>query len=859
MSKCARAVVVTVVSALWLLLAGRVGHPTVVASAYAQDDAPFGLTMRTPLRGVNFPLDPPLSSGGVEIFRPFHSDLSFERPLYIAAAPGNERDLFVVEQPGTIRRFVNSASTRSSSVFIDLRDRVLFNGGEHGLLGLAFHPAYETNGHFYVYYTPRGGSRHAVVSRFTRSAGNPDVGDPSSESILLRIDQPPQFEFHNGGCLQFGPDGKLYIAVGDGGNVGDPLNNAQNLRVPLGKLLRLNADGSIPSGNPDFGVPGARREIWAYGLRNPWRFSFDSANGRLWLGDVGQSKREEIDLIKRGGNYGWRIFEAGIPYTNPENLPASAFERPVFSYPPTTSSPVGVAGRSITGGYVYRGSAVPALASKYVFADFIAGRVWALDQADGVAGGTSFVGEVPLPVSFGADNAGNLYIASFDGSIYSFRTPRGGGGGGAGSPRTLSQTGLFADTTTLTPNPGLIEYDINAPFWSDGTSKRRWIGLGGMSRITFGAAAPWVWPRKAVVVKHFEIDLSDGSRKRLETRVLFNGSSGWRGYTYRWNDAGTDANLLPDSRTSVKLEVLDRDSPSGVRRQTYVFPSRSDCQQCHTAVAGTILGAGNTAQLNRDFVYSNGVTDNQLRAFNHIGLFDREIGSAARYPALADPADTSSALGPRARAYLDTNCSQCHRPGGPTPVSLDLRASRSDAQLKAVGVRPNAGSLGLSEARVIAPGSKERSVLWERMRRLDGNRMPPIGSHTVDADGVELIGQWIDSLSSTPPSIAFGSSSRQVSEAAGRISIRVQLSAATSLPVQVAITAGGSAKSPADYAAPPRLVTIPAGQTSANLTLRIVDDTGDEPKESLILRLASPTNAALGTPSAFTVTINDDD
>lgn len=845
-----------------LALAGLNPSPLSIAHAAGE---PFGLTARTPLEGVNFPLAPPSGGGnGVEVFHPFHANLSFDRPLYVTAAPGNDNDLFVLQQGGTIKRFVNAPGTQTSSTFLNITDRVLQNGhNEQGLLGLVFHPQYASNGYFYVYYIPTGGVRRARLSRFRRSSSNPDVGDPSSENILLTFNQPEGFGNHNGGCLQFGPDGKIYLAVGDGGSANDPPNNAQNIEVVMGKMLRLNDDGSIPSDNPFVNKAG-RDEIWAVGLRNPWRFSFDPANGKLWLGDVGQNALEEVDVIKKGGNYGWRIFEANRSNINPNHLPASDFDGPVFKYPRKTDTPGGVFGRSITGGYVYRGSAVPALVGKYMFADFLAGKVWTLTQNDGVVGSnpSKFVGNVPLPASFGRDNQGNIYVASFDGSLYSFRATGGGGSTTPEAPQKLSQTGLFTDTASLTPNPGLIEYGINAPFWSDGTLKRRWVGLDGTTKITFNATGAWAWPQKAVLVKHFEIDLADGSRKRLETRVLFNGSTGWRGYSYRWNDAETDATLLPDSPTSIEFDALDPDSPGGSRHQTYIIPSRSECLECHTPVGGNILGAGKTVQMNRDFVYPNGVTDNQLRSLNHINLFTQDIGAASQYGALTNPEDTSAPLASRARAYLDTNCSQCHQPGGPTPVSLDLRASRTDAQTNTIGVRPVEGSLGLTDAFVIAPGSKERSVLWERMRRLDDSRMPRLGSHTVDRAGVDVVGQWIDSLSPTQPglpSIAFSSSAQTVSESASTVTVKVTLSAASTSAVQASLVFGGNAKSPADYAAPPTTVTIPAGSTSVNLSLSLVDDALDEAGETLTLTLASPSNADLGTKTQHTVTITDND
>lgn len=465
--------------------------------------------------------------------------------------------------------------------------------------------------------------------------------------------------------------------------------------------------------------------------------------------------------------------------------------------------------------------------------------------------------DVSLPASFGEDNAGNLYVVSLiPGEIYKLRIA---GGGGSQIPARLSDTGLFNSTASLTPNPGLIEYSINAPFWSEGTRKRRWIGLANGSGIGFSSTAAWSWPARAVVVKHFEITLATGVEHRLETRVFVNTVNGWRGYTYRWNSAQTDADLLPDARSSVQLQVLDESSPTGISTQTYVFPSRSDCQQCHTAAAGTILGP-RTAQMNRSFTYPNGVTDNQLRAFNDVALFTTDIGSPMQYAALTDPANTSASLANRARAYLETNCSQCHRPGGPTPVNLDLRATTSNASTNTLDKRPSGNDLGIDDAFIIAAGDKERSVLWQRMRSLDETvRMPPLGSRRVDTAGVALIGEWIDSLAVAVPSVAFTSTSRTVSENVGSLSLSLQLSAATTRQVTVPITVEGSAISGADYTLSTSAITIEAGSTRASGSLTILNDALDEPTETVVISMGAPVNATLGATLRHTVSIEDKD
>ena len=331
--------------------------------------------------------------------------LTFDKPLFLAAAPGDARRLFVVTQDGAIHVFDGTGDPAAATVFLDIRGKVSRRGEEEGLLGLAFHPDYARTGWFYVYYSGAGDPRRQVIARYAARADR-SAAEPASERVLHDIPDP--FRNHNGGMLAFGPDGMLYAASGDGGSAGDPNNNAQRLDTLLGKILRLTPEGTVPPDNPFAGTAGARGEIWAYGLRNPWRFSFDRATGALWAGDVGQDRWEEIDVIRKGGNYGWRLFEGAAEFDNPKRRPASEFIAPVATYGHEL-------GCSVTGGYVYRGRAVPALQGHYLYADFCSGRVWARP----IAGGASRqVATVSSPSSFGEDASGELYITSFDGGLY---------------------------------------------------------------------------------------------------------------------------------------------------------------------------------------------------------------------------------------------------------------------------------------------------------------------------------------------------------------------------------------------------------------------------------------------------------
>ena len=694
-------------------------------------EAPYGLTAKPGLKGLGFP-SIGVATGDVRFVKAF-PNLSFTSPLWFGQAPGNGTRAYVVEQGGLIWVFDFNGAVATKTVFLDLTDRTRANG-EQGLLGFAFHPDFARNRIVYAYYSKNAGPNVDVgnhtLARFTASADGL-TADRASGVVLLN--EPDPYQNHNGGSLLFGPDGMLYLALGDGGSGGDPQNRAQNLASPLGKILRLKPDGTIPADNPFAGQSGRRGEIWAYGLRNPYRVSFDRGTGQLWAGDVGQNQYEEIDVITKGGNYGWRLREGAHDYNTTDPRATVPLVEPIYEY----SHDLGC---SITGGVVYRGGALPKLAGQYLYADFCSGTVWALAHENGQrALGNVSLGSVPNPSSFGEDAAGEVYLTAYDGFVYRIEANP-AAGGGTTFPQKLSQTGLFTDTAALTPNAGLVEYEINAPFWSDGSRKRRWFGIPEGGTIPFSAAEKYELPVGSATVKHFEITRADGTTRRLETRVFLRYSDGWQGYTYKWNAAGTDADLLTDAQTE---SIAARADDGSTRTQDYEVPSRAACLNCHTQAAGVPLGV-RTAQLNRSRAFANGVTDNQLRSYNNVRLFDRDIGAASQYAVQVTPGNTAASLAERARSYLDVNCAQCHQPGGPTGSDMDLRRTTAIGSTRTIGVAPSGGDLGIAGAQRIRAGNKAQSLVWERMRRLDSNRMPPIASHVVDADGVALIGQWID-------------------------------------------------------------------------------------------------------------------
>lgn len=339
-------------------------------------------------------------------------NLTFSSPLDIQNC-GDDR-LFVVERSGIIKVFPNISTVTTTKVFLDITDRVS-SGGEMGLLGLAFHPNYAQNGYFYVNYTVSSPTRATRISRF-QVTSNPDSANKSSELILLTFNQP--YTNHNGGQVTFGPDGYLYIATGDGGSGGDPQNNSQNKSSLLGKILRIDVNNqspglqyAIPPTNPFANnTQGYKEEIYAYGLRNPWRISFDYEDGKLWCADVGQTAREEIDIIINGGNYGWRCYEGNLPYNTSGCGPSTDYIFPIFDYPRSE-------GISVTGGFVYRGPSVPELWGKYIYGDYGSTHIWSLAY-DGVNPPTNIriINNSGRAISsFGVDRYNELYIADLSG------------------------------------------------------------------------------------------------------------------------------------------------------------------------------------------------------------------------------------------------------------------------------------------------------------------------------------------------------------------------------------------------------------------------------------------------------------
>jgi putative heme-binding domain-containing protein len=737
--------------------------------------------------------------------------LSFKNPLLITNPPGTER-LFVGEQAGKLYSFPRNPprgakkgtvplrregqspfSPEKADLFLDLTtelkswDKAGKVKGIDALYGLAFHPRFAQNRYCYVCYVLNSkdpneqlpdGSR---VSRFTVTDTDPPRCDPKSEKVLITW----LGGGHNGGCLQFGPDGYLYISTGDGAdpNPPDRLDTGQDISDLLSSILRIDVDHSedgkpyaVPADNPFVKTPGARPEIWAYGFRNPWRMSFDRATGDLWVGDVGWELWEMVDRVRRGGNYGWSVMEGRQPVRPDSKRGPTPILPPTLDFPHTEAA-------SITGGYVYRGKRLKDLVGTYLCGDWVTRKLWGtrFDSSDRILSHKELAQTTLRIVAFGEDNDGELYIVNYDdaGGIYQLVPNDKVRDTSAVFPRKLSETGLIASVKAHEPAAGVIPFSVNAAQWADYATAERLVALPGTTTIqmydgpisvpeTFYSGQVF-FPKDGVLAKTFSLEMERGnpsSSRRLETQILHFDGNAWRGYSYAWNDEQTDATLVPAAGMNRSFTVVDAKAPGGRRKQTWHFPSRAECIQCHNPWAGYTL-AFTLAQLNKDQPYKrkrglslspqrdsplfrDPIVDNQLRAFEHAGLIalvPKEKPARMQLPTpLSDPYDPAAGIPERARSYLHVNCSHCHQFGAGGTADIDLRYEAQLGQMKIVEARPVQGTFEISGASILAPGDPYRSVLFYRMSKLGRGRMPHIGSEIVDEKGLRLIQDWIRTI-----------------------------------------------------------------------------------------------------------------
>jgi glucose/arabinose dehydrogenase len=773
--------------------------------------------LRIPNSNLNVPASPPPTA--VEVV-PAFPGVTFTNPICFVTPPGDSQRLFVCEFGGRIKVIPDvTATTPTSSLVLDLPEVIATpprvpaesfvpgSDGEAGLLGMAFHPDYATNGYFYVAYMIVKDSDPSVwyqrLSRFTVPAGQigepAPVADPASERIL--IDQRDRDFGHNGSDLHFGADGYLYWSIGDEGFDVGLSNNAQRIDMNFfSGMLRIDVDKkpgnlepnahpnpgaaglgldtvdaiprdeiplgsgnyfarySVPIDNPyvstsqggtwdgtfDGGpitaenLPYIRSEFWAVGLRSPWRFSIDEPTGEIWVGDVGLDTFEEVNLITKGGNYGWAFREGTSDgqYWPPQGFTSTD---PIHQYVHTgQSNDSNFEGNSVIGGVVYRGSRISGLQGAYIFGDHISGHIWALTRPGGVTTVERIAGQPGL-ATFGADPSNGDVLVSdyFGGRIMRLVS----GPTTTGFPTTLSATRLFADLTDLSPAPGVLPYQPNLAFWSDYAIKRRWFTIpDATSKMTWSRDGLWTFPAGEIWVKHFDLESERGNpaspKKRIETRVLVKNDAGVYGVSYRWNEAGTEATLAADGGEDFPVEITVNGAPY---TQQWTIPSRSQCTTCHSPQAGQALSF-NTLQLNQDNPI-NGFAGNQLDLLH--GYFSNTPESPNVLPRHLRPGETDYPLEARVRSYLAVNCSYCHAGAeGTAPSAWD---GRHELTLEQTGLINGATNQAGDPFRLIVPDHPEHSVVLQRMGATGGfTRMPPLGTHEVNPVDVALVTEWIN-------------------------------------------------------------------------------------------------------------------
>ena len=753
---------------------------------------PHGIATRAPLTTstvVGSPEPPPPYR-----VKRVYPKLKLNFPIAVAHQPGSDR-LFVITQinpygPATVGRVKDDPESSEVEKLFDV---------EAGSVAydIKFHPRFAENGYVYIGSNvpskALGGAKATRITRYVVDRKPPYRFDLGSATTIIEWAS----DGHNGGATAFGHDGMMYVTSGDGTSDSDMNIRGQDLSQLTAKVLRIDVDHpdpgktySVPKDNPFVGVKDARPETWAYGLRNPWRMTVDEKTGALWVGNNGQDLWEQAYRIEKGANYGWSVMEGShVFYPNRKPGP-TPFSKPTVEHHHSEA-------RSLTGGVVYYGLAHPELHGVYVYGDYSTGKVWGVRHDGKRVTWHKELADTHLQITgFGTDGRGEILIADHrgegKGGFYTLgETPK--DGTPSTFPRKLSDSGLFKSVKGHEVVAGLIPYSVNAPFWSDGAYKVRYAGLPGETQADFTRGNGWNFPDRTVIVKSFALEAEAGnpeSRRWIETRFLTKQDGEWYGYSYVWDDAQTDAMLVGAAGMDREYAVKDAKVPGGVRKQAWHYPSQAECMVCHSRAANFVLGLSE-AQMNRDHDYG-GVVDNQLRAWEHVGALklpyadefkasvregakakgvqDKEADAAAdreasarerrgaegkeemlasalrRYLRLADPADAKADLAARARSYLASNCAQCHVMAGGGNAQIELGFATPLKEMKLVDVKPQHHTFGLPEARLIAPGHPERSVLLHRISHRGEGHMPPLSTNVVDEGAVELMREWIRSL-----------------------------------------------------------------------------------------------------------------
>jgi glucose/arabinose dehydrogenase len=810
---------------------------------------PFGITKIVPVTTsrVKGSPEPPLPYTTARAF----SKAKMSGPIAVAHQPGSDCLIYVTEpwayQPSTVMRMRDDEEAYEPEVLVPADDTTVH-------YAITFHPQFAENGYIYIGSNgikspdgrvPEDGRKRTRITRYVIDREPPYAFHRDSATVIIEWDS----NGHNGGDIAFGNDGMMYVGSGDGSADSDEDRVGQNLTTLRAKILRIDVDHpdedvpndgrhySVPRDNPIFDkgsplatVKDARPETWAYGLRQPWRLSYDRATGQLWVGNQGQDLWEQIYLIERGANYGWSIVEGTHKFNDDQKPGPTPISKPVAEHSHAEA-------RAMTGGLVYTGSTLPELNGAYIYADYSTGRIWGIRHDGTRVTWHQLIADTPFNITgFGTDSKGEILICDHQpgdkGGFYRLVPMPPASQNQAPFPTRLSESGLFADVAKHRMVEGVVPYQPVSPLWSDGTHKARFFALppardkaakekdGSLAPAKIGVtnARGWNFPDGTVLVKSFAIDDVEGdpaTRRWIETRFMLKEQGEWAGYSYEWNDDQTDAVLVAAEGKDRGFQIHTADlakHADGVKTQQWHYPSRTECMLCHSRASNYVLGLC-TVQLNHDFDYKavlgeGYAADNQLRTLEHLGLLEvnwwgdaagslhgkavaagvpekerwawvarqtasldpaaktfaeRRSSLLGKAPAatnrLVNPLDASHPLEARARSYLHSNCSSCHVFAGGGNAQIDLEYmtaydTRPVEAMKAVGVNPLHATFDIADAKLIAPGHPERSVLFSRMNRRGPGQMPQLATAIVDEQAVAVIREWIESLAPRPDAVS---------------------------------------------------------------------------------------------------------
>jgi glucose/arabinose dehydrogenase len=719
--------------------------------------------------------------------------------------PGTN-ELLVITSPGAgsstkIHRMKDEPNVKTWDLWFDSADVVY---------QMAFHPRWAENGYVYIGSNgagpspttplPKEGKKHeemakkkSRITRYTMQTMSPFRITPGSEKTILDVPS----DGHNGAAVAFGHDGMLYVTTGDGTSDSDTNVVGQDMSTLLAKVLRIDVDHpasgksySVPKDNPFLTHPGARSEIWALGLRNPWRMCVDQKTGHLWVGQNGQDLWEQAFLVKKGDNFGWSVMEGSHPFYLERKLAPVPLTKPTVEHPHSES-------RSLTGGLVYYGKKFPELVGYYIYGDYSTGKIWAVKHDGAKVLAHKEIADTRLSITgFGTDSKGEILIADFHrgdtAGLYTL-VPTPFEKGTRPFPKRLSETGLFESVPGHVMKDSMIPYSVNAVLWSDGAAKQRWLGLPKKGTIEYRKSRGWGFPDQTVIVKSFHVDRVEGdptSRRWIETRILTRQGDQWYGFSYAWNDEQSEGTLV-ESRGSDRAYSIQ--SAAGNKKLNWHYPSRSECMVCHSRAAHYVLGFSEL-QMNRTHEYGTS-RENQIEAFARLDLFKKFDWSSAAHeqmrkdlknrgrttkeineeiarrmeaakardprtgpqssllpfalekaPRLVDPYDKTQDLSARVRSYLHSNCAQCHVESGGGNSAMELEFTKTIEEMKVVDVKPVHDSYGIKDAKLVAPGHPERSILLHRIAHRDKGHMPPLATRVVDREMVEAVREWIRTM-----------------------------------------------------------------------------------------------------------------